>query len=80
MVYYPRPVLASWYYHCLCLSVGVCVCVCVCVCVRQPRACPRHKSSRVQAKTTKFGQKVQVTWLRSLLFSGAIDRDIQGQI
>ena len=40
---------------CVCLSV----CVSVCVCVRQPRACPRHKSSRVQARTTKFGQKVQ---------------------
>ena len=40
---------------CVCLSV----CVSVCVCVRQPRACPRHKSPRVQARTTKFGQKVQ---------------------
>ena len=40
---------------CVCLSV----CVSVCVCVRQPRACPRHKSRRVQARTTKFGQKVQ---------------------
>ena len=40
---------------CVCLSV----CVSVCVCVRQPRACPGHKSPRVQARTTKFGQKVQ---------------------
>ena len=40
---------------CVCLSVWVSVCVCV----RQPRACPRHKSRRVQARTTKFGQKVQ---------------------
>ena len=40
---------------CVCLSV----CVSVCVCVRQPRACPRHKSPRVQARTTKFRQKVQ---------------------
>ena len=40
---------------CVCLSV----CVSVCVCVRQPRACPCHKSRRVQARTTKFGQKVQ---------------------
>ena len=40
---------------CVCLSV----CVSVCVCVRQPWACPRHKSPRVQARTTKFGQKVQ---------------------
>ena len=40
---------------CVCLSV----CVSVCVCVRQPWACPCHKSPRVQARTTKFGQKVQ---------------------
>ena len=49
--YYPRPVLAFGYCRCLRLSV--------CVCVRQPRACPRHKSPRVRARTTKFGQKVQ---------------------
>ena len=53
--FYPRPVLAFGYCRCLRLSV----CVSVCVCVRQPRACPRHKSPRVQARTTKFGQKVQ---------------------
>ena len=40
---------------CVCLSV----CASVCVCVRQPWACPCHKSPRVQARTTKFGQKVQ---------------------
>ena len=39
--------------------VSLSVCVSVCVCVRQPRACPRNKSPRVQARTTKFGQKVQ---------------------
>ena len=49
--FYPRPVLAFGYCRCLRLSV--------CVCVRQPRACPRHKSSRVQTRTTKFRQKVQ---------------------
>ena len=31
------------------LLPSVCLCVSVCVCVRQPRACPRHKLSRVQA-------------------------------
>ena len=40
---------------CVCLSVCVSVCVCVC----QPRVCPRHKSPRIQARTTKFEQKVQ---------------------
>ena len=51
--FYPRP--SGIVVACVCLSV----CVSVCVCVRQPRACPRHKSPRVQARTTKFGQKVQ---------------------
>ena len=49
--FYPRPVLAFGYCRCLRLSV--------CVCVRQPRACPHHNSSRVQARTTKFEQKMQ---------------------
>ena len=43
--------------------VVACVCLCVCdrlsVCVRQPRACLRHISSRIEARTTKFGQKMQ---------------------
>ena len=41
------------------VPASVCLCVFVRVCARQPRACPRHKSSRIQARTTKFGQKVQ---------------------
>ena len=52
---HPRPVLASGYCHCLRLSV----CLSVCLCVRQPRVCPCLKSSSVQARTTKFWQKVQ---------------------
>ena len=48
--FYPRPVLAFGYCRCLRLSV--------CVCVRQPQACPHHNSSRVQARTTKFEQKM----------------------
>ena len=50
---------ASFGLRVLSLSASVCLCVSVCVCVRQPRACPCHKSSRVQARTIKFGQKVQ---------------------
>ena len=61
---------------CVCLSV----CVSVCVCVRQPRACPRHKSPRVQATTTKFGQKVQNNLVKVPIVLGAIDLDLQGQI
>ena len=56
LLFYQRPVLASGYCRCLRLSV--------CLCVRQPRACPRHKSSCVQARTTKFGQKVQNNFVK----------------
>ena len=54
--FYPRPVLAFGYCRCLRLSV--------CVSVRQPRACPHHNSSRVQARTTKFGQKMQNNFVK----------------
>ena len=50
--FYPRPVLAFGYCRCL----RLCVCVSVCLCVHQPRACPRHNSSHVQVRTTKFGK------------------------
>ena len=40
-------------------GVCLCVCACVCVCVCQPRACPCENSSPIQARTTKFGQKMQ---------------------
>ena len=50
---------ASFGLRVLSLPASVCLCVSVRVCVCQPRACPRHKSSRIQARTTKFGQKVQ---------------------
>ena len=57
----------------------------VSVCVRQPRACPRHKSSRVQARTAKFGEEVQNSLVRVPIFfffeggggGGAIDIDLQ---
>ena len=50
---------ASFGLRVLSLPASVCLCVCLPVCVRQPWACPCHKSSRVQARTIKFGQKVQ---------------------
>ena len=53
---------------------GVCVCVCVhvrlCVCVCQPRACPHHNSSRVKARTTKFGQKMQNNMVKICIVLG----------
>ena len=61
--------------------VVACVCVCVCPCVRQSCACPHDNSSTVQARITKFGPVMcKRPWLRSLLFCGAIDLDLQGQI
>ena len=61
--FYPRPVLAFRYCRYLhlsvCLSVRLYECVCVCLCVHQPRPCPHDNSSRVEARTTKFGQKMQ---------------------
>ena len=35
-------------------------------------ACPRHNSPSIQARTTKFGQKMQTTCLWSLLFWGRL--------
>ena len=58
-------------------SVCLSVCPCVCVCVYQSLACPHGNSSGAQARITKFGSEMQNT-LRSLLFLGVIDLDLQG--
>ena len=79
--FYPRPVLAFGY--CRCLRVCVCVCVYVCVCV-----CVSVNHELVQViihQPFKLGspnlvQRSKTPWLRSLLFLGAIDLDLQGQI
>ena len=71
---------ASFGLRVLLLPAFVCVCVCVCICARQLRACLRHNWSRVQAKTTKFGQKVQNNLVKVLLFWGVVDRDLKCQI
>ena len=46
MIFYLRPVL---------------VFVSLCMCARQSQACPRHNSSSIQARITKFGLEVQNT-------------------
>ena len=54
------------------LSSAASVCQCVYVC--QSRACPHDNSSLIQARRCK------TPWLRSLLFLGMINIDLQGQI
>ena len=69
--FYPRPVLAFGYCRCL----RVCVCLSV-----------NHKLVRaIIHQPFKLGspnlvQRSKTPWLRSLLFFGAIDLDLQGQI
>ena len=50
--------------YCRCLRLCVCVSVCVRVCVYQSQACPHDNSPLVQARTTKFGTKVQKTMVK----------------
>ena len=56
--FYPRPVLAFGYCHCL----RLCVCLCQSVC--QSLACLRDNSGPVQAWIIKFGPKVQNNLVR----------------
>ena len=66
--FYSRKVLVDGYCRCLCQ--------CVCVCVYRSLV---HSGS-VSARITKFGLRTRTPWLRSLLFWGAIDLDLQCQI
>ena len=60
--YYPRPVLAFGYFHCLCLSVCPCVCVSITCFVR---AITRHPFT---LGSPNLDQRCKIPWLRSLLF------------
>ena len=51
------------------LASGYCRCLCVCVCINHMLVC-----------TITLVQRSKTPWLRSLLFWGAIDLDLQGQI
>ena len=72
---YPRPVLAFGY--CRCLRLFVCVCVRPCVNHELVRAITHHP---FQLGSPNVDQRCKIPWLRSLLFCGTIDRDLQGQI
>ena len=73
--FYPRPVLAFGYSRCLRLSV--CPSVRVCGNHVLVRAITNHP---FKLGSPSLDQRCKRPWLRSLLFCGTIDRDLQGQI
>ena len=72
---YPRPVLAFGY--CRCQRLSVCVSVCVCGNHMLVRAITHHP---FELGSPNLDHRCKRPWLRSLLFWGVIDLDLQGQI
>ena len=70
--FYPRPALAFGYSRCLCLCVRVCLSVCLCVCQSLVHAVTRDPFKRGSLNLNK---RCKRSWLRSILFLGAIDLD-----
>ena len=70
---------ASFGLRVLSLPASVCVCVSVCLCVNHllVRAITRDP---FKLGSPNLDQRCERPWLRSLLFWGAIDLDLQGQI
>ena len=62
---------------CVCLCVCVCMCVCVSVNHQFVRTITCHP---LKLQSPNLDQKCKRPWLRSLLFLGFIDLDLQGQI
>ena len=62
---------------CVCLCVCVCMCVCVSVNHQFVRTITCHP---LKLQSPNLDQKCKTPWLRSLLFLGFIDLDLQGQI
>ena len=64
---------------CVCVCVCPCVCVCVSLCVNHllVRAITRDP---FKLGSPNLDQRCKRPWLRSLLFLGVIDLDLQGQI
>ena len=73
--FYPRPVLAFGY--CRCLRLSVCPSVRVCGNHLLVRAITRHP---FKLGSPNLDHRCKRPWLRSLLFCGVIDLDLQGQI
>ena len=73
--FYPRPVLAFGYCHRPCL----CICQCVCVCINHLLVRSiTHQPFKLESPNLKH--RCKTPWLRSLLFWGVIDLELQGQI
>ena len=62
---------------CVCLSMCVCLSVCVSVNPELVRTINHHA---FKLEPPNFDKRCKTTWLRSLLFWGVIDLDLQGQI
>ena len=60
--------------------VIACVCLSVCVCVRQSSVLRTITCHPLKLQSPKLDQKCKTPWLRSPLFLGFIDLDLQGQI
>ena len=73
--FYPGPVLAFGY--CRCLRLSVCVSICVCSNHMLVRAITHHP---FEIGSPNVDHRCKRPWLRSILFWGVIDPDLQGQI
>ena len=71
--HYPRPVLAFGYCRCPCLCISQCVCINHLL-VRTIT----HQPFKIESPNLKH--RCKTPWLRSLLFLGVIDLDLQVQI
>ena len=72
---------ASFGLRVLSLPASVCLCVCPSVCVSvNPELVRAINHHAFKLEPPNLDKRCKTTWLRSLLFWGAIDLDLQGQI
>ena len=72
---------ASFGLRVLSLPASACLCVCLSVCVSvNPELVRAINHHTFKLEPPKLDKRCKTTWLRSLLFCGAIDLDLQGQI
>ena len=83
MLKYLQPFLpeASFGLLVLSLPASVCLCVCLSVCVSvNPELVRAINHHAFKLEPPNLDKRCKTTWLKSLLFWGAIDLDFQGQI